>query len=199
MRVVCSYCRTEAGEKPPLDDPRITHGMCVACMEHFRRQWRGVTLSEYLDEFEEPVLVVTPDRRVVAVNRPMEAFMGRGIRELRGLLGGEATECVYARLPEGCGQSIHCNTCDIRNAVLRARDTGAPVEDVEARLERDEGTVHLRVSAYPVAGCIRLVIDETVGVTPRARASDAVLCEDLARGDRVKDVDPPPRRDAAEA
>ncbi len=39
MKVVCAYCATEGKpglirEKEPLDDPRVTHGICA---EHQRR------------------------------------------------------------------------------------------------------------------------------------------------------------------
>ncbi len=43
MKVVCVYCATEGkpaliGEKEPLDDPRVTHGICA---EHQRRLARA--------------------------------------------------------------------------------------------------------------------------------------------------------------
>jgi hypothetical protein len=31
MRVVCAWCKREMGIKPPLEDKRVTHGMCVNC------------------------------------------------------------------------------------------------------------------------------------------------------------------------
>lgn len=31
MILVCSWCDREMGQKEPLEDCRITHGICVAC------------------------------------------------------------------------------------------------------------------------------------------------------------------------
>jgi len=33
MRVICMYCKKEIGEKEPLSDPDISHGICDECME----------------------------------------------------------------------------------------------------------------------------------------------------------------------
>jgi hypothetical protein len=33
MIILCSWCRETQGEKPPLEDRRITHTICPACFE----------------------------------------------------------------------------------------------------------------------------------------------------------------------
>ena len=33
MRVTCAWCGKDLGEKPPLEDKSITHGMCRECLE----------------------------------------------------------------------------------------------------------------------------------------------------------------------
>jgi len=33
MRIVCSWCGKELGEKEPLDDQSETHGKCNACLK----------------------------------------------------------------------------------------------------------------------------------------------------------------------
>ncbi len=170
MRLICSYCQAAMGELEPYEDERLSHGMCPTCSEHYRRQWRGLDLGEFLDEFDAPILVVGHDRRVITVNKKMEELLGRPARALQGLLGGEATECMYARRPGGCGRTVHCKTCAVRKAVEQARDTGEAVRNVPAHLDRDDGRLQLRISAYPGHDCIRLVIDE---VTPVARDAAA--------------------------
>ena len=32
MRRVCAWCGREMGEKPPYDDPSITHSICDECL-----------------------------------------------------------------------------------------------------------------------------------------------------------------------
>jgi len=33
MKVVCAWCDKDQGEKEPLDDPTVTHGICDPCAE----------------------------------------------------------------------------------------------------------------------------------------------------------------------
>jgi hypothetical protein len=33
MFTVCAWCKKDLGEKPPLDDKSITHGMCKECFD----------------------------------------------------------------------------------------------------------------------------------------------------------------------
>ncbi|SLM47082.1 protein of unknown function [Nitrospira japonica] len=46
MKVVCSWCRYEGkndvvGEKPPLDDVRETHGICLTHRDEVQARWRA--------------------------------------------------------------------------------------------------------------------------------------------------------------
>ena len=54
MRIICSYCNTFQGEKAPLDDNRISHGMCADCYEQFERQLDGLQLVKYIDDLDSP-------------------------------------------------------------------------------------------------------------------------------------------------
>ena len=33
MKRYCAWCRLDMGRKEPLDDPRVTHGICQVCGE----------------------------------------------------------------------------------------------------------------------------------------------------------------------
>lgn len=163
MRIVCSYCHQELGEKEPLDDHAVSHGMCAECERYFARQWSGLKLGEYLDDIEFPALAVNRDRRVLAANRRMAELLGKSDREQFGLLGGEAMECQYARLPEGCGQTIHCQTCTIRRAVLDAMETGLPQLRVPAYLNQVDRHIKMLISTYKHDRFVRIVIEEMDG------------------------------------
>jgi len=32
MKIVCAWCGKDMGEKPPYDDPSITHSICEDCL-----------------------------------------------------------------------------------------------------------------------------------------------------------------------
>jgi hypothetical protein len=160
MRVVCSYCREELGEKEPLDDDAISHGMCEACERHFSRQWEGLKLGEYLDDIDLPTLAVNHEGRVVAANQRMADVLGKSDREQFGLLGGEVMECRFARLPEGCGKTSHCETCAIRRTVTAVAETGEPQLRVPAYLNQSEQRLKLVISAYQRDQIVHIVIEE---------------------------------------
>lgn len=31
MKIICAWCQADLGEKPPLADSSVTHGMCANC------------------------------------------------------------------------------------------------------------------------------------------------------------------------
>ena len=93
------------GEKPPLEDERVSHAFCDACLDHYAAQWDGLTLGEYLDRFPFPVMAVDTSVRVVAMNTAMVDAISLELEEAIGRLGGEVLECVHARKPEGCGRT----------------------------------------------------------------------------------------------
>ena len=161
MKIICSFCRADLGEKEPLEVDVVTHGMCDACADHFGRQWAGLGLGEYLDRFDRPVLAVNQDGRVVAANQAMADMLGKSDRRVFGLLGGEAMDCRYARLPEGCGSTVHCKTCTVRNTVTEVLETGEPREGVSAYVDRGDRRVGLTISAYKRDRFVLLVVDES--------------------------------------
>ncbi len=163
MQAICSYCELDMGEREPFDDPRLTHGMCQECFDAFDDQWSGEQLGEYLDRFEAPVVAVNADGRVIAINHAMGSLADVAPRAAVGLRGGEFLECVNARLPEGCGQTVHCSACTIREALAHTIDTGKPVERRPAVLTRQAGPVEMLISTTRQGEYVQLVIEELEG------------------------------------
>lgn len=159
MRVMCSFCHAPLGEKPPFEKTDISHGACPACLEHYERQWDGLSLAEYLDDFGFPIAVVDQAGRFIAVNDAMADRLGRPARELTGLLGGEAMECVWARLPEGCGRTVHCETCTVRRTVRRAFETGEPQMRVPAWVQQDAGRMDVLVTTRRIGPAVRVRLE----------------------------------------
>jgi hypothetical protein len=164
MKIICSYCRKVMGEKPPLDNPALTHGICPECGEYFDRQWSGLKLAEFLDSFQTPMLVISNGVRVIAYNQTYsKTFLGGGERP-KGLLGGEFMECSNARLPAGCGNSACCRDCTIRNTITDTLKTGQTHERVPATLHTYEGNrpinKTLYISTAKVGETVQLTIDD---------------------------------------
>jgi hypothetical protein len=106
--------------------------LCPDCGDHFLAEYGGLSLGEYLDRFEEPMMVLNGDLRVVACNKKGRGEVdASGIRAY-GLLNGDFMDCRNAALGAGCGQSVHCPQCAIRGSVTATLRTGKPMEKVSA-------------------------------------------------------------------
>lgn len=176
MRVVCSYCRKDQGTKPPLRDGGVTHVMCRECDAYFAAQWSGMSFEAYVARFDFPVVLVEGEGRVVAMNPAAGAFLGRGPREVVGLLGGEAMECAHARLPGGCGKTTHCAACAIRNSVQETHRSGRTLTRVPATLRRADQQHQLLVSTRLEGKVVRAAIEPAEAIRrplPEALAESA--------------------------
>lgn len=159
MRVVCSYCQSLIRQDAAGKSTDVSHGMCSACERHFERLWAGMALGEYLDDLPQAVLVVDADARVLAANAKATLLLGRDPASPRGLLGGEAMACARSRLPGGCGKTIHCRECAIRNTVTSVAASGRPKENVAAFLDTDHGRVPLRLRARAVGSAVEVTLE----------------------------------------
>jgi hypothetical protein len=137
MKRVCAWCNKEMGavEGSSRPDTETSHGICEGCLNNFEFQL-GVPLQRYLDSIPLPVVVV--DRHVVvkAVNRTACEALHKEPLEMIQHLAGNVFECAHARLPEGCGGTVHCSGCVIRRSVMRTYETGEPQAGVPAMLRR---------------------------------------------------------------
>jgi len=159
MKAICSYCRSDLGEREPLDDPRVTHGMCDACAEHFHRQWGGLDLGEYLDTLSVPVLVMEGAGRILGANEHLARLLGKPRSEILGRLPGEVAECAYSRLDGGCGRTRHCAACTVRRAITVTYETGESQLRIRAEVQQDGRTLPLTISTFKVDDLVQLVID----------------------------------------
>jgi PAS domain-containing protein len=159
LLVVCAYCRkTISDERGAATD--VSHGMCQACADHYERLWNGMPLSDYLDTIPQPVVVVNGDGVVMGANQKLAALFGKEKAHFRGLKQGEAMACVYSRLPEGCGRTVHCRECTIRRAVDKVAKSGHPLTKVPAYLQTKDGRVNLRISVATKDGLVRVTVEE---------------------------------------
>jgi hypothetical protein len=127
MKLVCAGCGTHLGDKSStvFREDVVSHGLCKSCYRHFLAQV-GMPLAEYLEGLPAPVVAVTPEGTIGAINAQASQLLGKSPAQVQGLKGGDVFECAYARLPEGCGQTVHCSGCAIRNTVMDTVRTGKP-------------------------------------------------------------------------
>ena len=171
MKRVCSWCSKEL---PPREDyaadGAITHGICSLCAikatGHKPRSAKTI-----LNLIQEAVFIVDSNGIIKATNRSGERMLCKKSGDIEDHLGGAAFECSYSRADGGCGRTIHCKTCTIRNIVMDTLSTGKGYQHVPAfqSIETGKGTKLLKflVSTEKVKDRIFLRIDEVTDVTVR--------------------------------
>jgi nitrogen-specific signal transduction histidine kinase len=135
MKLVCAWCNASI-ERSGYDqslESETSHGMCPACSEAFASQ-DGVSLQSHIDSIPNPILVVDSNNGIVATNAKACEMLGRKSDAMINELFGPVFNCAHARLPEGCGRTIHCSGCAIRKSVVATFNTGEPQISVPATL-----------------------------------------------------------------
>ncbi|HVP39676.1 MAG TPA: PAS domain-containing protein [Candidatus Saccharimonadales bacterium] len=132
MRRGCAWCGRDMG---PGDHPAgnpVTPGVCPECQRRCFPSPARDKLQRPLDRLPAPVVVVDGDARILGANRAAREMFPGAAEDLPGPRVGDALECVHAREPGGCGGTVHCRSCAIRNLVADtlAHDRGH--EDVPA-------------------------------------------------------------------
>jgi hypothetical protein len=168
MRRICSSCGKLLGEKPAdgYSSDAVTHGLCETCAFHFLAE-AGLPLNEYIEGLTAPVVVVAPDGTIGNANVKACNLLGKTPEEIEGFKGGDVFECEYAMLPGGCGKTIHCSGCTIRNTVVDTLQTGTSHIRVPAYLNQysPDGSRRIRflISTIKTGGVVFLRIDEVGG------------------------------------
>ena len=163
MKRICSYCEKDLGEDPsifPIEG--VTHGVCDDCLL-WLRNGMNQSLRDYLNKFDFPVLLVDSNVDVKMANNEAKIFIGKELSEIEGYAGGEAIECEHARLPGGCGNTIHCTTCTIRNAATDTYRSGENFDNIPAyqNIYLPEGLkkIQLKISSEKFGDLVLLKID----------------------------------------
>ena len=163
MKRICSYCEQDLGEDPsrfPIEG--VTHGVCDDCLL-WLRNGMNQSLRDYLNKFDFPVLLVDSNVDVKMANDEAKDFIGKDLSEIEGYKGGDAIECEHARLPGGCGNTIHCTTCTIRNVVTDTSRSGENFKNIPAyqNIYSSNGVVkkHLKISTENFSDLVLLKID----------------------------------------
>ena len=136
VKRICAWCGTDLGEKPwPAgSEYPITHGICEPCSVQLWGE-EGTPLNEFLESLEIPTLLVSGDGIVGRANQEAMGLVGKNEAEVDGRPGGEVFDCVNSTLPGGCGRTIHCSACTIRQTVTHTYETGESRSQVPAVLK----------------------------------------------------------------
>jgi hypothetical protein len=123
MKKVCSWCNLDMGTVPVDSnfENAITHGICSECVDTFFGL-RQVRFLDFIDGLNVAVVVV--DATGSVANKQAQLHLQKEQPEIEGFKCGYVFECAFALLPGGCGNTIHCDGCTIRNTVMDTFQTG---------------------------------------------------------------------------
>jgi hypothetical protein len=147
MKIVCAWCRSEIASGASGNDS-VSHGICRNCSTNIIFQ-QGVNLPTYIESLDSSIVVVNSLGEVLAANANACETLATGFTHTgKPVLTGDVFECQYARLPEGCGRTIHCSGCAIRRAIEKTLETGEPQSMIPATLRRKDPDHPEAVSLY---------------------------------------------------
>ena len=168
MKTTCACCSRKMGTKPSeiSVETIITRGLCEKCANKFFGEM-GEDLKTFLDGLPAPVVVVDPDVSVKTANARALALLAKNLPQIEGYKGGDVFECAYAKMPEGCGRTIHCSGCAIRRTVTDTLKSGRSHLKVPAHLHSGEADncrdIDLLISTEKVGKIVLLRIDKFDG------------------------------------
>lgn len=168
MKNVCAWCKKELDDVHLESDPsnnQITHGICESCKEYFFGEHTH-TLQGFLNMLEAPVLMVNEDGDVLLANDQALQTVKKDLSSVRNLRLGNVVECAHARLPEGCGNTVHCLACTIRGNITKTFTTGKSLKRTPAFLQQWQDN-HIQrtdylISTEKVNKVVLLRIDEVI-------------------------------------
>jgi PAS domain-containing protein len=139
--------------------------MCPDCRDFMKKNTRGRSLEEFLDELPVPVLALKDDAVILTINKEAASILGKSVESVRGLRGGDIIECPHSRLAGGCGNTVHCTGCAIRRTVEYTYVTGKPVVEIPALQDVNQGgklkKVEFRISTLKRGDVVLLRVDGT--------------------------------------
>lgn len=135
MRRLCAWCGDSLDEPGVTHeaDAEVSHGICPACHDRLS-EGTGIPVAEFLESLTEPVLLMDDEHAIGMVNRAALELLGLPAGEVLGERTGMVFDCENAHQPGGCGKTIHCSGCTIRQAVASTYLSGEPQLGVPATL-----------------------------------------------------------------
>lgn len=111
-----------------------------------------------------PVDAVDAEGRLVTASAEACAMLSQTAAQVAGQLGGNVFACVRAKLPSGCGKTVHCLGCTVRRRVMATHATGQSQERVPAYLDQHtaggQQRLKLAISTEKLGAVVMLRIDD---------------------------------------
>jgi hypothetical protein len=158
----CMWCSRDIG----TTKGRGKTALCGCCMEHFSLRPDG-PMQKHLDGLFFPVLGIElyAGKHMITrvVNRSACAWLNKEPVEIIQHLTGNVIGCVHARLPEGCGCALPCETCEVLRSVAGTVKTGESLIAVPSVLLRENAggppAMVLRLTTMKAGGLVMLRLD----------------------------------------
>lgn len=183
MKIVCAWCNKIIKEKHinRLENNAVSHGICPACARKTLSKL-SMPMTVFLDKFPAPVFMVDGEGKVLSANGKAYAMMEKNPDDFDGIPGGEAFNCIYAKLPGGCGRTIHCRSCTIRMTVMDTIKTGRNHLRIPAYPDlhtvTGEKQVRFYISTQRVGDTVFLIVDE-INVIDKEKSHDLSKQEEM--------------------
>jgi len=164
MKIVCAWCGKEMESVTTVhqENKQISHGICDDC--RFKLEYDSLGLEDFIITLKTPILVVDSQVRVQSANSRAMDLLQTSREKIENELAGDVIQCAYSDLPGGCGKSIHCSGCAIRNSAEKTYETGQSLTNVKAYqiLKTPAGPKHkiILISTEKVGDLVLLQIDD---------------------------------------
>ena len=163
MKRMCCCCQKILGQVEGSNE-EITHTLCPPCLKELMSGCK-TNMQTFLNTFEEPILLVDENGKVITANQSARESLNKPYSKIEGYMGGEVMECAYSGLDEGCGSTVHCKACTIRNLVMNTFETGDAFLNHDAIQDIKDETgphkMHFLISTQKVNETVLLTIHES--------------------------------------
>jgi len=118
-----------------------------------------------------PLFVVNPDSGFIYANAQGRALISEDLTGMQNSPPvGEVFECIYSKSSTGCGETLHCKSCTIRNTVLATVTTGINYERIPAYMDLDaeagQKAVRFLISTQRIGEFVLLRIHDVKASNP---------------------------------
>ena len=158
MHQICSDCGRYIQEKQPFNNTELTNGICLHCYTPPLMMISGYCYNEYLETFDAATIILNSHHEILGVNQSAQAMLGKPLDILINMRNGDAFDCPHAKLPEGCGKTIHCETCTIRSLLLKTRELGISSHNEHVSVETKDGKKEFLMSVVFYDDLIQVII-----------------------------------------
>ncbi len=160
MKTVCAWCASVISLGDDSNNLLTSHGICAPCRAILvTDEAQGQSLQAFIDTIPVPIVVLDGSLSPVCTNKSGRETFHLLDEELTHFTLGEVVECDNARLPEGCGRTVHCSGCVLRKTVTDTYATGHQVSMVPATLKAGDQNISCYVSAVKVGDCVVVKLD----------------------------------------